>query len=218
MSSSLLTSSSDVAQYVSNHWTAGPTIQRRHNKWPIRNQNDQKEVSVVVPGCNKSLYYQTAFWSLNPPSRGQLSGCHLPPGPPFTAQHPHPHTPFLSSSKLTPRFELETCLSTTLKSDSSHGSSSGPILLNPYSSSAKWRSCLKAGWLRYAVRTINRWELTDTTTCPAGTSELCPAEAAARALHRRSIWRRRTMQWILLLHFDPIFRFWFWFFSASPFG
>jgi hypothetical protein len=180
------------------------TLQQTIHRKPKRHKG-----AGSVPGFNKSLYYHTAFRSSKPRSRGKLSGCHLPPGPPFPAQHPQPHTPFLSSSKLTPRFELETCLRTTLKSDSSHGSSSGPTLLNPYSSSAKWRSCLKAGWLRYAVRTINRCELTDTATCPAGTSEQCPAEAAARALQRRSIWRRRTMQRILLLHFDPIFRFWF---------
>lgn len=194
-------------------WTAGPTS--KHRTARNNRSNAVKNGTVARTGPN----YHTTFRSSKPRRRGRLSGCHLPAGPLLTVQHPHPQTPFLSSSRLTPRFELDTCLSTTRKRDSSHGSSRGPTLLNPYSSSARWRSCLKAGWLRYAVRTINRWELTDTATWPAGTSDTCPEDAAARALHRRSIWRRRTMQRILLLHFEPILGLWFglWFLFPSWF-
>ena len=60
-------------------------------------------------------------------------------------------------------------------SNSSHGIANEPWLLNSYSSSAWTKSFLKMGWFRCVTRTTNLLQLlpTQTTTCPANTSNVC---------------------------------------------
>lgn len=95
------------------------------------------------------------------------------------------------------------------KRDSSQGMANGPVLVNPYSSSAWTSRFLNTGWFRYVVRTTNLLQLepTVTATWPAGTSEGRRRAAIDAFLrHRLSIWRSLTM-WRILLQAD-MFRFW----------